>query len=224
MPSFRAFTTTASGSSDAPAISTPAGTVSGDAIFVMIKWGNATNDIDAVPTGFTAFTGTPLNPGGGSGVRYGVYYKISDGTEGATLTFSLVSSGSWRLAAFTYQDVSTIDQSVPLGDTDLNSTTSGTSIVIPIMTVARAGSLAIVFNMYDGTSATWTQPTSFTERMDAGGMSQSDLGYDADTGTLTSTKTGGADICAGFGAILQPSAGGAAAPLKSSTLCTLGVG
>lgn len=205
MPSFRAVTVTTAGSSANPAISTPTGTTAGDLILVICKW-TVSISMTGVPTGFTipSGTGAPINPGGGSGVQYAIWTKVADGTEGATLTFTMGSSGTWTIAAATYQDVTNIDGTTPLSDSQSYSATSTTTTAIPAMTVGRASSLAVVLNMYDTSSATWTPPTSFVERLDSSGFEISDLAESSNTGTLTSTKSGGADICVGFGVILQP--------------------
>ena len=128
----------------------PTGVVSGDFILVIqsnsTASDNAQYDDTSDPVGWTfggEFGDTT------SDVHSAYYYKISDGTEGASFDFSLGALGATSPGYIVCIRISGV-HTTPIGTVGTVSQGVATSIVVPEITTANANSLALYTVTTDG--------------------------------------------------------------------------
>lgn len=153
--------TTNSGSSAAPSVATPAGSV-GDLVIVVINHNSDTttsaDNNGAAPT--TEQIEALYQPGVGGG-RLAVYSRVLDGTEGATLDFTMSGSQRWAIIAFI---VSGEDTSTPFDTAFADGNDESSSApTCPGVTTATDGAMAIAVAGQDGSIAFTGGPATFTE-------------------------------------------------------------
>lgn len=179
-------------SGTAVTVTKPSGAADGDLIVVALT--NINNQSYTPPSGWTAVAATS----GGIDASIGVFYKVAS-SEGASWQFTQGAEGWGAWEAVCYRGVDTSDPIVAASTGDAY-VTSNTTISAAAVTTENADDLVLWFGgHYDG-GAMATNPSGFTERVDAG---YSDLVFvwsgdktfsvgstGAVTGTLTRTTTG----------------------------------
>jgi hypothetical protein len=177
-------------------ISKPAGVAPGDLLVIFVAE-NSTNTI-APPSGFTQkqmIQGT-------AGTTY-AFYRIADGTEAASVTFTL--GAAWPTVA-AYEDVEYADPSSPFEDARTATSTGAANLLIPSVTPADAPTLelaaAAAFNNNGTTNRpSFSPPAGWTEQTDLGTASTCNcstaletLAIKRDTAGATGTATSTASI------------------------------
>lgn len=207
-------------------------TTAGDFLVVFVAIHGAT-DPGAItpPAGWTiaqpnSIAGAAYNSG--STVRFGAFFRIADGTEGSTFTFSWTtsSSSSWAILDYTGVNATPFDGGA---ETDLVGGTFSTNIVAPAITTANANDFEVcMWAAFDG-STPYTVPVVMTSRANLGtGGGSAPLLIVADLSIPTSGSQGTQTATRGnsdnnyntvsFG--IKPSTGAARTP----TLMLMGVG
>lgn len=159
-------------------ISKPAGVVSGDVMIVNIAQGG-NNTTNPVLAGWTIVDGVSL---AGGTLRYGsVFYRVADGTEGASFTFTLgsgVDAAAGSIVAFSGVDVTGgVKANGSAGgpfDVDpgvINVSASSSTATALTLTTATANAAIIMFAEAAGSAPTWsawttTSPGALTELYD----------------------------------------------------------
>jgi len=168
-------------------ISKPSGVVAGDVMLVSIaQVGN--NSVNPTYAGWTAVAGANL--GGNPKSRGSVLYKVADGTEGSTFTFTLGSGTTGAvgsMVAFSGVDTSgaTPFDVSPGTILTANSTAAGATTI----TTVSADAAVIMFGMASNGAPTWsgwttTSPGALTELYD----SQNSSGGQASVGAAWAAK------------------------------------
>src|SRR5688572_29479437 len=133
--------TTATGTGNSVVISKPSGTVSGDLLVagVMFEKGTGVTTLSA-PAGWTLLLRT--NQVGDIGMQ--TYYRIADGTDGASFTFTLNNSPKWAAGI---SRISGVDQVGPIHVSAGGSSggTASTSVVAPSITTTIPNTLILAF-------------------------------------------------------------------------------
>ncbi len=152
------------GATTAGSVTLPTGTVAGDVVVWIIEvYSGAITWSD--PAGWTNFGGVDYYQGTVIGnVCVKAYYKISDGTETPSVTFS--DSRNWTMSIASY---SGCDQSVPIDPTEgvgWSKVTGGTGAVTTTALTASTGQwlVGMVGAADSSTTVTWTD--NRTERTD----------------------------------------------------------
>ena len=194
-------------------ISKPAGVVSGDVMIVNIAQGG-NNTTNPVLAGWTIVDGVSL---AGGTLRYGsVFYRVADGTEGASFTFTLgsgVDAAAGSIVAFSGVDVTGgVKANGSAGgpfDVDpgvINVSASSSTATALTLTTATANAAIIMFAEAAGSAPTWsawttTSPGALTELYDNPNASGTQASVGAawaikaaagSTGNGTVTLSGGA--------------------------------
>jgi len=171
------------------------------------------------PTGWTQvyLESTLTNPKGG------MYLKVADGSETGTVTFTVGSTtGNAIMLRYTGVDNTTPQDAAATSYVDSSGT--GTTTVLPSITLANAGSMLVYMNGANSGSVTMTSGTG-TERVDhvsiggtgtKGGAVYDELvGSSGATGTRTITLNSGRAL---FGAMLALREDQGGPPAFSGTL------
>lgn len=135
---------------NAATIAKPAGVQSGDTVYVLVA---RENSDPAGPSGFTTVGSVSRNEVGVADLRFFVYRRTIDGSEGST--FVATGDGGCAVA---YRNVSTTAAS------SATSNAAGTTLTYPDVTSA-AGEAVIGFGLAYGASAIAT-PSGHVERLD----------------------------------------------------------
>lgn len=192
-PPFKNFSTATSASSVSTiAINVPAGVVSGD-ILVAAVYGDASSSINAL-TGWTRLT--PLTGLSGIGSSMTVLYKVADGTEGSSITFTGSSSNVWTGVLVAYSNTSGIDvtaSSTPAAAASMNAPSVTTTSVHDRVTTIIGGRGSSAASVFDA-------PTGYVERVEVNNaspyfehisISDADVTSVGSTGTIAIPATGG---------------------------------
>jgi hypothetical protein len=199
------------------ALNVPAGVVAGDVLIGWICRSSTTNDVAA--TGWTKDT---FQSNGSGGVT--LLYRVADGSEGASVTYTWTSASGVAGVMIAYRGV---DGGV--WDTARTGTSHGAvfSIILPSVTttVAHAWYLAGYLQSVQATAAQFTPPGTLTERADLGNNSATLKAYvGADDGDFaTAGATGTQTVTAATNAVVG-SIVGALRPAVVSRLALAGVG
>lgn len=163
-------------------IPTPSGAQSGDMLLAIVGY-SGVNSITA-PAGWT----TALITSSASSRRIATFARAADGTEGASVTFTLGASVANIGVMLAYRNAGMIEASS--GQENLTST----SAIAPTITTLSV-SRVLVFGAVTGASGSFTAPSGMTERIDLTGTGLSLTVCDqlvmspGSTGTRTATAT-----------------------------------
>ena len=177
-------------------INKPTGVVSGDLMIASISQ-RASGTAPTAPVGWTLISSTAF---GASGARAAaLFYRLANGTEGATFTFTLAAGstdGSGGIVAY-----AGVDQTTPIDVAGAFKDTSvvNTAVTANAITTVTANALVLMFGVTSDTAAggTWsgwttTSPGALTELFDAASTNTSVGAAAATKATAGSTGTGSA--------------------------------
>jgi hypothetical protein len=199
--------TTGSGAASV-VINKPASVVAGDVMIVNLSSYGGSNNWTLL-SGWTSISNVLMN----STNRYAaVFYRVVDGTEGSSFTFSITGGANSAGAIVAFSGVDAVN---PLGATIQPISTGGgtTAITATTITTTTANAAVIMFGMCSNnpfrTFSGWTTATSpgtLTEIYDFGGVSYESVGAAwATKATAGATGAGSATLNAAgsnFGGIL----------------------
>jgi len=214
----------ANGTSFVP--SKPVGTAAGD-LLVAIFYVDA--NVTTMPTGFTNLYA--VNPSGAMRLR--VDWKIADGTEGTTLTWSWTGS-VWRVGALLRITGAQTSGTPYENNNSAQNTTSVASTNSSLPSVALTGAasvddLAILATAVTNDNApTWTAPSTWTIQWNSGddvGIAKQTLASGAAAPTSTHVTISDSNAVAGPGAsvilaIKSPSGGGSPQTVTPNAIAT----
>jgi len=201
-------------------IDIPAGNTSGDLLLLLMMGEfNTVKFLDDL-------TGWDLEEtNGAQGNHVALYSRISDGTEGSTVTVTPSSSATmlgWCVR------VSGADSTTPINVTGVSAQSGGTTHTVDAVTTTADDCLAIYFMGYDGGDyGSFSQPTGWTEAAEGNtGTAAGDMGAVFGSKDIASAgTTGDADIDVlvpdGMVAIMfavAPGAADAVAPTLSTSV------
>lgn len=162
-------------------VAMPSGVVAGDLLVVMYVVESNSGSPLSVPSGWTVFLTSATSP------ITAAIYKVSDGSEGATVTMNITSRNDCLFLAFNIRDYSSIntvgawaatDTSSPLTNTGITPTASG--LLIGYWGIRATSAISI-------TSA----PSGMTEIIKSGNPGVTGAAYYQDWGA---TVTGNREI------------------------------
>lgn len=189
-------------------ISLPTGVVSGDVIVFNVVIGGTT--LPSTPTGLT------LIDSGNAGPSYATYYRVCDGTEGASFSWTVASSASGTCRAY-----SGVDNASPINaHSILRTATSLTSTATGITTTAN-GCQLIYGSGIASSETSFTNPTGFSAQ-DINTSSPAAVSCDESqttagtTGNQSGTWASTANNNYASLVALKPAAGGTANTLTAS--------
>lgn len=161
IPTYRASGTTSTGSATAPPTDYPPGLVAGDIIFlpVVIKYPGATVTPPAGFTLFFTYTGGVGVAGDDTGdVILSLYYKISDGTESGSVSFSITGANIAVCRMFAIYDTNyprvAWDFKAVMKVWSTNST--AVSVTFDSATDVRSDDLLFIIAGFNSDNATYT--------------------------------------------------------------------
>jgi hypothetical protein len=194
-------------------INSSTGVTSGDVIFAYVGTQSSPAVTVTTPAGWTLIAG-PLSPA--SYINSYLFQRISDGTDGASYTFSF--SGNTSAASFatqiTYRNV---NNTTPVdGSITTASQTSGTSLVLPAVSPAGSAALLVAFVADYGGIGTPVVTGMTVERsfISENAIFDQQLASSGTTGTRTCTGIG-SSLSTGFLFAVTPS-GGVIQPINLS--------
>ncbi|MCF6737730.1 hypothetical protein E9565_21690, partial [Blastococcus sp. KM273129] len=181
--------TSAAGSSTAVtsvAVPRPAGLADGDVLIAEITADNAPT-VGAAPAGWS----TVVSPLSTYGARMFVYYKVvaDASAEPAQYGWTLSSAQKWNAAISSYRGVDGASPFDGAASTSV-STTARSTVAVPEVTTTVAGAMVVGGVGVNSGSASITEPTGWTEAVEAGGVQTAELAHVARpavgaTGTAT---------------------------------------
>lgn len=145
-PVLEGFETNTSGSALSITINKPSGVVSGDLLLAILGVEDFSGgDPWGTPTGWTKLG----NVAGAPGCDFQVFYRVSDGSEGASETFSHNFGFGVELLGW-YIRISGVDTTTPINVFGTSGSGSGSSIVASSVTTTAADCLAFAICAFDG--------------------------------------------------------------------------
>jgi hypothetical protein len=186
----------------------PSGITSGDLLIVFVA--NNLARTDTIPSGWTRVAAI-----GNSNGQFRIYSRISDGTEGSTLSVTLSNTAGFNSVALR---ISGHDETTPVDVSGTNNTSN--NVISPSVTTTVADCL--VFRMIGiARDRTFTVPSSHTLQGTATTGGQCDISVASidqssagSTGTATWTVGGGsADFTAHIVAAIAGASGGVVGPV-----------
>lgn len=160
------------GATSGTAVSTalPTGATTGDVVIVVVHANGPKDSTDN--NGSDPYTGILTNREyNGTSAQYDIFYRVLDGSEGATIDFTLSGSDRWCIIASAYRnvDTSTIWDVEPSATTENTATGDGTSETDSITTTTDNAKI-ISFSCNDSSSVTFTgTPSGFFVRQNNSG-------------------------------------------------------
>lgn len=194
----------------------PTGTVAGDLLIA-----HGTDNTGATMTGDAAFTLHPNSFGGG----HRLWYRVADGTEGSTFTFTRGSTAG--AAVVTIVRLTGANTTTPIEAIAGASATGATSITLPTLTPTTATYLFSMVAPFSNTG--WTAPATQTKDFDvasAGSSIRTAGGHDnavLTSGVATGTRQwnfGGTNALRGYNILVNAATTSAAASLAGSGALT----
>jgi hypothetical protein len=146
----------------------PAGTVSGDVLYVAVGHVGGKSRTVTAPTGWQAIHTTAAwftNAVGDKVQR--LFRRVCDGSEGANFTFTASASGviEARCIALANVDNANPEDIVPHGYYEDFIASDGI-LMLPAIYTYSPGVMLLAFFLGEGGAAAWTAPAGMTERMD----------------------------------------------------------
>ena len=167
----------ASSGATSRSVTKPSGVTSGDVLLAIVTH-------DGSPDVITATGWTELGYSSGTDINAGIYYKIAGGSEGASYTFSTVSSHAIAASVVAYYNVS---GTYPIDDFAYSVNPAGSTLFSEYGWCSSGAGQAVFFGgISNNTSA--TPPSGMTEQIDAGATGI--RVYVADKGSVTSGSAG----------------------------------
>ena len=147
---------TAAGTSVAP--TKPTGVTTDDVLVAIVTHDGAADTI-------TATNWELLGTASGTDINAAIYYKVADGAEPASYTFSTTSSHALAASVVAYYNVDTTY--TPIDSYSIQANAAGASMTAPVVwTSSTAGELVFLGGVSNNTSS--TAPSGMTEIIDAG--------------------------------------------------------
>jgi hypothetical protein len=185
----------------------PSGSASGDACAVLITGFTGGGGVHTAATGFTKITGSDTGSIGGN-VHHSAYYRIFDGSEGASFSFS-VTLESYAISLVLEREsggAATFDNAV-------TATGNSTTLASGSLTMGGASGRRLVAFM-SSFGNTITPPSGFTGRTDPDGGDSilADADQDASPESASATVSGSTQWGITLGSFNPPAGGGAGLP------------
>ena len=141
------------GASGTLAVPVPTGTVSGDVLLISIVVSGTT--VPATPAGLTLLTSANTGP------ATGLYYRVCDGTEGASFSFTVASG-----AAATSRSYSGVDNTTPINTNGTPNRTAASASCVALSITPTVNNCEIVWFGVTVTNGktTFTDPTGFANQ------------------------------------------------------------
>jgi MSHA biogenesis protein MshQ len=178
----------------------PSGTIADDVMIASVAVRPDTMNITA-PAGWTLIR--LLTQGGGSSNRLATYYRVADGSEPASYTWTF-TGGTHAGAVGGIATFSGVDTATPIDDEAGQATAADTDHIAPSVTTTANGGMLVTIHEFSS-AVTWTSPGGMSEAVDiaslptpdATGMSMQ-MNYEprsltGATGTRTATAASDAD-------------------------------
>ena len=141
------------GASGTLAVPVPTGTVSGDVLLISIVVSGTT--VPATPSGLTLLTSANTGP------ATGFYYRVCDGTEGASYSFTVASG-----ASATSRSYSGVDNTTPINTNGTPNRTAASASCTALSITPTVNNCEIVWFGVTVTNGktTFTDPTGFANQ------------------------------------------------------------
>lgn len=167
----------ASSGATSRSVTKPSGVTSGDVLLAIVTH-------DGSPDVITATGWTELGYSSGTDINAGIYYKIAGGSEGASYTFSTVSSHAIAASVVAYYNVS---GTYPIDGFAVSVNPASATLFSEYAWCSSSSGQAVFFGGISNNTAS-TPPAGMTEQIDAGAT---DIRvYVADKGSVTSGSAG----------------------------------
>lgn len=177
------------------AVSTPSGTVAGDILVFGVSLDSAVSVV-TWPTGFTNITGSPITQLSPDGHSFWLATKVATGSEGATLTATVLSAGGgWTafIARYTGRNT-TSPRNAQSAANNTSANTSPVTVIASSITTTIVGCDILYVAGLDGSDAVFgaagTAPSGFAERVDLSSTNRWSNIYLADMSQVGSGATG----------------------------------
>lgn len=194
--------------------------------FLKVQFVTNSNTVLAAPSGWTLRYSNTLYP-----AKFYVYYKVCDGSEGTSATWTLTTPGQRN--AGQCQRFTGVNATTPwdVANSVLTSNASAGTIVIPSVVAVSAGAMLVSGAAADITAAALTHPGGWTETDNSGNTgtkmqsaAQLFTATPGATGTITWTISTAATGRTGWACALRPAfptiatagALGSATPVEST--------
>lgn len=186
-------------------VAVPSGVVNGSVIGVAMFLDSSAT-VTALPSGFAHAEGSPVQlPAGGGQHSFVLVWKRATGADSGTYDFTISSAVYREAQAHRYTDV--VASGTPFDSPTSSATDTANGTVTPAVSIDTAGSDRLL--IHGGTNwsgGTWTAPSGFTKRMDAGfgvvTLSDKAQAAQGSSGSVTATCTGSDKRSAWLGALI----------------------
>lgn len=157
---------TAQGSSTAPSVSKPTGTASGDVLVFGIAIAASSTAVTA-PSGLTELSNTTNT------IRFITYYRVCDGTEGSSFTWSLNQPTGWAVGCSRFSGC----DATPSDATASVNTGSDSSAECTSVTTATANAMVVALVGANRSTLSFTEADGMTEAWEISGNRATTLNY-----------------------------------------------
>lgn len=157
---------TATGSSTAPSVSKPTDTASGDVLVFGIAIASSSAAVTA-PSGLTELSNTTNT------IRFITYYRVCDGTEGSSFTWSLNQTTGWAVGCSRFSGC----DATPSDATASVNTGSDSSAECTSVTTATANAMVVALVGANRSTLSFTEADGMTEAWEISGNRATTLNY-----------------------------------------------